>query len=51
MNIQDILMIYDYNYWANKRLLTVSANVSEVQFFAPAAFPLRRLARDPRPHS
>ena len=39
MNIQDILMIYDYNYWANKRLLTVSANVSEEQFFAPASFP------------
>ena len=39
MNIQDILMIYDSNSRANKRLLTVSANVSEEQFFAPASFP------------
>jgi uncharacterized damage-inducible protein DinB len=39
MNIQDILTIYEYNYWANKRILGASANVSQEQFDAPAAFP------------
>lgn len=39
MNIQNILTIYDYNYWANKRLLVASAAVSQEQFLAPAAFP------------
>ena len=39
MNIQDILLIYDYNYWGNKRILTASEKVSEKQFLAPASFP------------
>ena len=39
MNIQDILIIYEYNYWANKRILTASAKVTEKQFLAPANFP------------
>jgi uncharacterized damage-inducible protein DinB len=39
MNIQDILTIYDYNYWANKRILTASEKVTEKQFLAPANFP------------
>ena len=39
MSIQNILTIYDYNYWANKRLLVASAAVSQEQFLAPAAFP------------
>ena len=39
MNIQDILTIYDYNYWANKRILAASAKVTEKQFLAPATFP------------
>ena len=39
MNIQDILTIYEYNYWANKRLLTASAKISEEQFLATATFP------------
>ena len=39
MNIQDIHLIYDYNYWANKRILAVSANVTQEQFDAPASFP------------
>jgi uncharacterized damage-inducible protein DinB len=39
MNIQDILLIYEYNYWANRKILTASANVTHEQFTAPASFP------------
>ncbi len=39
MNIQDILLIYEYNYWANKKILAESAKVREEQFLAPASFP------------
>ena len=39
MNIQDILTIYEYNYWANKRILSASEKVTEEQFLAPANFP------------
>ena len=28
MNVKDILLIYEYNYWANKRILTASATPS-----------------------
>src|SRR5215217_3993737 len=31
-----MLMIYDYNYWANRRILAASAQVSPEQFLAPA---------------
>lgn len=39
MNIQTTLLIYDYNYWANKRILSAAADVSREQFTAPASFP------------
>ena len=39
MNIQDIQLIYDYNYWANKKILAASAKVTQEQFLAPASFP------------
>ena len=39
MNIQDIHLIYEYHYWANKRILAASANVTQEQFLAPASFP------------
>ena len=39
MNIQDILLIYEYNYWANKRILAQCKNVTQEQFTAPAEFP------------
>jgi uncharacterized damage-inducible protein DinB len=39
MNLQDILLIYEYNYWANKRILAASTNVTQEQFMAPAHFP------------
>jgi len=39
MNIQDIQFIYEYNYWANGKILAACATVSEEQFLAPAEFP------------
>jgi uncharacterized damage-inducible protein DinB len=39
MNIKDIHLIYEYNYWANKRILAASANVPQAQFIAPDSFP------------
>ena len=39
MHLQDILLIYEYNYWANKRILAASANVTQEQFMASASFP------------
>jgi uncharacterized damage-inducible protein DinB len=35
----DIATIYDYNYWANRRILTAASRVSPEQFVAPTAFP------------
>ncbi len=39
MNIQDIQLIYNYNYWANGKILEASQKVTEDQFLAPAEFP------------
>lgn len=39
MNTRDILLIYEYNYWANKRILKASANITQEQLDAPASFP------------
>lgn len=39
MNKQDILLLYQYNQWANARILTTAANVTQEQFLAPASFP------------
>lgn len=39
MNIQDIQFIYNYNYWANGKILAACAKVTEEQFLAPAEFP------------
>lgn len=36
MNKADILTLYDYNYWANARVLRAAAQVSSSQFAAPA---------------
>ena len=35
MNIGDILTLYDYNYWATRRILAASVHVSPEQFLAP----------------
>lgn len=39
MNIQDIHLIYNYNYWANHKILKASAGVTEEQFLASGEFP------------
>jgi uncharacterized damage-inducible protein DinB len=39
MNKQDIQLLYQYNCWANKRILDAAANVTEEQFLAPAPYP------------
>jgi uncharacterized damage-inducible protein DinB len=37
VNIRDILTLYDYNYWATRRILAASVQVSREQFLAPTA--------------
>ena len=39
MHKQDILVLYQYNQWANGRILNAAANATHEQFVAPAAFP------------
>ena len=39
MNIQDIQLIYNYNYWATGQILAASAKVTDEQFLAWAEFP------------
>ena len=39
MNKQDILLLFQYNHWANAKILNAVANVTQEQFLAPASFP------------
>ena len=39
MKQADIAIILEYNYWANKRILTMASKVPEKQYRAPTAFP------------
>jgi len=39
MNKQDILLLYKYNQWSNKKILDAASNLTEEQFLAPASFP------------
>jgi uncharacterized damage-inducible protein DinB len=39
MNKQDIHMLYEYNRWANARILGAAAQIGEAQFLAPGGFP------------
>jgi uncharacterized damage-inducible protein DinB len=39
MNKPDILLLYQYNQWANSRILNAAANVTLEQFVAPGSFP------------
>jgi uncharacterized damage-inducible protein DinB len=39
MNKQDIQMLYEYNRWANARILGAAERIGEAQFLAPTAFP------------
>jgi len=39
MNKQDILLLYQYNQWTDKKILDAVAKVTQEQFLAPASFP------------
>jgi uncharacterized damage-inducible protein DinB len=39
MNKQDILILYQYNQWANDRILNAARDVTQEQYLAPASFP------------
>lgn len=39
MNKHDILLLYQYNQWANAKILDAAANVTQEQYLAPASFP------------
>ena len=39
MNTQDILVLYQYNQWANGKILVAARNVTQEQFLADASFP------------
>ena len=39
MQGRDLRLIYDYNYWANARLLNAAGRLTSAQFAAPADFP------------
>ena len=39
MNKQDIHVLYEYNRWANARILGAAARISQAQFLAPTTFP------------
>jgi len=39
MNQNDILILYEYNYWANGRILAASAKVDATPYAAAGAFP------------
>ncbi len=34
-----ITTLFEYNYWANKRILAAASRISEEQFIAPTSFP------------
>ena len=36
MQKSDLLLLYDYNYWANQRILAAAEKVSQEEFSAPA---------------
>lgn len=39
MNKQDILTLYQYNQWANTKILNAASNVTQEQFVADASYP------------
>jgi uncharacterized damage-inducible protein DinB len=39
MNKHDIQFLYNYNHWANTRILNAASVVTNEQFLAPASFP------------
>jgi len=39
MNKPDILLLYKYNQWTNKKILDAVSKITPAQFLAPATFP------------
>lgn len=39
MRIDDLRLLYEYNYWANARILRAAEGLSDEQLLAPAPFP------------
>jgi uncharacterized damage-inducible protein DinB len=39
MNIQNIQLMYEYNYWASGKILAAAKKVTEEQFLAPGEYP------------
>lgn len=39
MNIQNIHLMYEYNYWANEKIRSAATNITQEQFLASAEFP------------
>ncbi len=39
MNIQNIYLMFEYNYWASGRILATAAKVPQEQFLAPGEYP------------
>jgi uncharacterized damage-inducible protein DinB len=49
MRVADIQALFDYNTWANERILAAAAGITAEQFIAPTRFP-RTPAAGPIPH-
>ncbi len=43
MNIQNIQFMFEYNFWANGKILTAASKVTHEQLFAKAEFPFGSL--------
>ena len=39
MKIQEVILLFEYDYWANRKLLGASTKLSQDQFAAPSNFP------------
>ena len=39
MNIQNIHLMYEYNYWASGRIFSAAKHITQEQLLAPAEFP------------
>ena len=39
MNKNDILILYQYNQWANAKIFNAAKNINQDQYLAPASFP------------
>jgi uncharacterized damage-inducible protein DinB len=45
MNTRDILTLFDYNYWANRRIIAAGAQTGREQFLTPTTHSFGSLQR------